>query len=117
MINMDELTLEQAQEGHRALWNWLAETGSDVKLNWPGWENYNTTPRACCFACEIAKQKAGMDYYCGSCPLVWPGDDENCNKEDEDGLWYQWSIENDTARRKELAAQIRDLPWKGMDDD
>ena len=104
MINMDELTFEQAQEGHRALWDWLAETGADDKSEWPGWADYVGDAYNDCFACELI---AGR---CLPCPIEWP--DGSCVAPNDTGLFDRWAFATSTETRKALAAQIRDLPWK-----
>ena len=116
MISMDKLTYEQAQKGHRALWNWLAVTGEVSEKLWPGWADYDRRAVDSCFACEQA-----IDNMCRNCPLLTPDKKTLCDRSDffkGYGLYIKWRAQtnfNDEraiARRKDLAAQIRDLPWK-----
>ncbi|MDR1572804.1 MAG: hypothetical protein LBS24_00640 [Clostridiales Family XIII bacterium] len=107
MINMDNITFEQAEAGHRELWDRLAETGGDLayKSIWPGWGGYNRRANFLCFACEISIKFTD----CERCPIEWP-DDNICD--DGDNLYHMWCVEKDPAARKRLAEQIRDLPWR-----
>ncbi|MDR1516453.1 MAG: hypothetical protein LBS45_12240 [Synergistaceae bacterium] len=101
MVDMDTLTLEQAQEGHRALWDWLAESDDRWQKDWPGWSGYSRMSTIHCFPCELCKRD------CDSCPIEWPG--ENCLAS---GSPYPQWYDGTDAERKATAAQIRDLPWK-----
>jgi len=111
MINMGELTLAQAKAGHRALWDWLAETGSDIKAAWPGWAEYDRMAMSYCFVCECHRTYVGPCHV--RCPAVWPGGAGCCETAgNDDGVFELWRAERNINARRELAAQIRDLPWR-----
>ncbi|MFB3926756.1 MAG: hypothetical protein ACE14T_11950 [Syntrophales bacterium] len=97
------LTFENAHKYHVELWNWLAETGSRGKDDWPRWD-FNggdmSDIESLCFACEFCNDE------CGNCPIEWGGND--CM---QGGLYVEW-LHADEKKRTELAAQIRDLPWR-----
>lgn len=44
------------------LWEWMAETGSDYKGDWPGWEKYGTMGNDCAL-CEYTEGN------CPDCPI------------------------------------------------
>jgi hypothetical protein len=100
MIDMESLTLEQAKEGHRALWGWLAKTGGRDKQRWPGWAGYSGPAKNHCFACAMGS--------CLACPVEWPGG--GCSG--DNGLYSRWAQARTLEFRRELAARMRDLPWK-----
>lgn len=100
---------------HRALWNWLANTGNSSKVDWPGWEdNGGNVPGdiLCdCFACHKASHD-GAHCKCNECPLEWP-----LNLDDEPrcigrGLFDEWEDAENMYERQHAAEQIRDLPVK-----
>jgi hypothetical protein len=107
MIDMGAMTLGQAIEGHRLLWNWLAETRSWDKITWPGWENYVRRAETYCFACELALGPE-LETDCTRCPVKWPGG--HCIS--LESPYHAWQNDADPERRRELALIIRDLPWK-----
>ena len=104
------MTIKTAMRRHRELWGWLALTGGKYKRYWPKWkENGGKYPEVIklCFACKMAGEGGG---HCDDCPIEWPGG--KCENDDYSGLYEEWCYTQSKARRKELAAQIRDLPWK-----
>lgn len=134
---MGEMTLEQAKQGHKELWEWLAQTGCEEKDYWPGWKEQGGEHPECendCFACEYAKQKSGKLHsgvksgFCTKCPIVWAKgmldaeyDDIGCHGCSIDASvraeYDRWcDFDGDepdvVAARKEIAAQIRDIAWK-----
>lgn len=90
------LTKEQAIQGHRDMWNWIAEqkengsiyTVSHLKYEWC--ENHNIKLYNNCFCCEYATQEVlghpiekveeePIIYdcnFCKCCPIIW-GTEEN----------------------------------------
>jgi hypothetical protein len=108
MIVMDKITFAEAWEGHRELWDWLAETdGNELyKHTWPGWAEYDRKACNGCFACEIVKIRESG---CWCCPIKWP--EELICAEDR-SIYDMWYCEEDPAERKRLAERIRDLPWR-----
>jgi len=79
-----ELTSEQKKQIDLALkmttelWDWLEESGSENKKDWPGWDNYadvmdkNTVPYSCPL-CEMTRRIVGSDgtpqiSRCSICP-------------------------------------------------
>lgn len=105
------MTIKTAKARHKKLWNWLAETGDRRKDNCPFWVwnggKWGYVEHSC-FACEVA------DDNCSDCPIKWPGIDCIDRKSigDSNGLFAQWNSCLDPDKRKALAAQIRDLPWR-----
>lgn len=113
MIEMDKLTLAQAQAGHVALWDWLAETPRAHKLEWPGWAKYDRVAENDCFTCEISR---GCGVWGKDCPIEWPGGGGCCTAVDgSDTIYLRWLRKDYPETRKALAAQIRDLPWRGLE--
>lgn len=93
---------------HRKLWNWLADHPGASKMDY--FENWDRIPYNECFACEVAHRKAWrMPAYhrCRFCPL---GGKRivGC----DDGLYAVWRCALDPEKRRRLALQIADLPWK-----
>ena len=64
------LTKKKALEISIELWEWLAETGSDNKEDWPGWAKYGRMECTCAL-CEYSRrqQKNKPWWACTPCPL------------------------------------------------
>ena len=98
------------EKEHRKLWNWLAAHPGARKADYfKNWGN-GSIPRSHCFACEVAGREADRaDAYriCEYCPL---GGESvvGC----DDGLFAQWWEASSYMRRRKLALQIANLPWK-----
>lgn len=118
MGKIDERT---ARKLHRSLWDWLAKTGGEFGFMWPEWAYVEAMYGSVlnhCFACEVTpgRKVAHTGEICESirdceyCPLAWERG-EHCGT-----LLDSWQNEESTEERKALAAQIRDLPWKGISD-
>jgi len=103
-------------DAHIRLWDWLSKNPSKDKSDWKEWEDNGGDLRsmqADCFACEAANnyKKAAhpQDYSslfhpCDCCPF---GNFENyCLG----GLFVDWAMSYNPAKRKLLAETIRDLP-------
>lgn len=95
------------EEEHRKLWNWLADhpeaEKEDYFKNW----DYDNIPQEECFACEAACQETDDIAYCRFCPLGG-GQVVGCNG----GLYIDWRYEEQPEKRRKLARQIANLPWK-----
>lgn len=49
------------------------------------------------------------EIYCEYCPITWRRGDNYCDTPGT--LYYRWKSEKSVAKRKNLAAKIRDLEW------
>lgn len=100
---------------HRALWNWLANTGDFSKVDWPGWEdNGGNVPGdiLCnCFACHKAGHD-GSNCKCNECPLEWPLNHYGEQRCVSGGLYDDWEDCGNVEDRMRIAGLIRDLPVK-----
>jgi hypothetical protein len=117
------LTLEAAKERHKALWGWLAETGS-FKSDWPEWKSYKDLGSYIdaidpifgkilngCYACDITRNKNTQKQWCMICPIAWPKGLPCQYKEQTPwNKWIRSALGSD--ERKRLGAIIRDMPWK-----
>jgi hypothetical protein len=64
---MERLTKEEALQGCKRVWLWVAETGEN-KLDYP----FEERPRNLCYACEYDDQNSGR--FCNeNCIISWPG--------------------------------------------
>lgn len=111
-LTKDEL--RHLRAGHVALWTWLAETGSPVKLYWPGWlrngGEYGEQPFDC-FACAAAgytwKHDNAYPSKCvRGCPVKWT-DATTCYRNKSE--YTRWQRAETTDERKRLAAKIATL--------
>lgn len=130
-----KLTKKKTIELHRELWDWLYHHPSKSKTDWPEWDRieeiYGMIPHNC-FPCAYAiKQRkhpicpslslaefCSWPERCECCPLDWG--EKSCSypfgyfNSDYRGLFMTWDhlnpVRKNSKRRKELAAQIRDLP-------
>ncbi len=136
------VSYEEAKRGHYDLWNYLAESGGKRKPflhSADGNEVLNS-----CWCCQLTYDIGGQPKYrdrpvsvCKLCPIDWNGDgtyyDYACELEPEDevggdiidyytayaewrerGLTVPWSA--GPEHRKEVAARIRDLPWRSEEE-
>lgn len=111
MKKLTKKELRRMREGHIALWTWLAETGSEDKKKWAGWEKYGKQPHDC-FCCGLVGLSGdGHDDFtaCQYCPIDWE-DKEVCGDmgactfgESEFELWSYCDL---VTERKRLAAKI-----------
>jgi len=100
-----KLTERQAIEKSIELWEWLAKTGSEHKIDWDGWEE-NEEITDDCFLCEYAVQKSGTDYLDERC-LVCPYYRKYGYKCFEDSSSYcAWDEADDKKGRKKYAKQF-----------
>lgn len=88
------------EEEHRKLWNWLADHPEACKAEYFKHWDYDSIPMNECFACEAARD-------CTLCPLS----EERlvCGGE---SLFGEWRCEECPEKRRKLARQIANLPWK-----
>lgn len=99
------------EEEHRKLWNWLADHPEAIKADYFRNWDFDSIPRNECFACEVACREADRtDTYrtCECCPLGG-GRIVGCNG----GLYTEWGWTEQLEKRRQLALQIANLPWKG----
>lgn len=102
------------EELHRALWRWLAETGSKWKREWPEWKHNGglvEEVKCLCFACYAMTE---CDDEFKRCPIRWAVEG-NCNYGKSE--YKQWNClmgddSGDVDERKRIAAIIAELPWK-----
>lgn len=105
------MTREELRAGHVALWEWLAETGDEDKIEWPQWA-WNGGPyrhaKNLCFACARTTGK-WHDLRCDECPIRWaekPEDPGFYPCLDDKSPYYMWTREESLSTRKRLAAKI-----------
>ena len=83
------LTKEQAIQGHRDMWNWIAEQYENgrccylITLKEEYCDKNNLNLRHCCFLCEYDSQIFEKDFLddktteiCDNCPLLWGTEQE-----------------------------------------
>ncbi len=100
-------------DNHRALWGWLAETGTEHKSEYIGFTNREDRILNYCHFCEFAGIiRAGADsrINCDVCPGGWT--DEHCEADESEYLL--WCDAETPEERKEIAAQIRDIPIRDI---
>lgn len=103
------------EEEHRKLWNWLADNPEAWKSDYFEDWDYDSIPKAYCFACEVAHReadRAGTYVSCRFCPL---GGERivGCDF----GLYNDWHAAVSPERRQQLARKIANLPWKEKEND
>ena len=102
MIQIEPLTEKQAIDISIELWTWLAEDGSRIRWQWPGWIKYGSMSAGCSL-CEYSCRN------CNNCPyyskIGW------CYKPGRP--YYRWvhTLTNRLKRRyaKEFLAQLKTL--------
>lgn len=103
------------EKEHRKLWNWLADHPEAIKAAYfKNWDR-NRIPINECFACEAALQEANRAdtvEHCWFCPL---GGESivGC----DGGLYTEWGWAEQPNKRRRLALQIANLPWKEKEND
>lgn len=118
------MNFKQARQDCYDLWNDLSITGADSKVlsNKLKFATLNACP-ACEFTSKFSK-RISRTCRCDLCPVVW-GDHAEVDKrmhwrnsdimgyceEAKDSPYRKWRKEMSPEVRKQLAAQIRDLPW------
>lgn len=99
------------EEEHRKLWNWLADHPEACKAEYFKHWDLVDWPFNLCFACEAAKLYSPVpnnDFCCcWFCPLGG-GQVVGCNG----GLYIDWRRAKQPEKRRKLARQIANLPWK-----
>lgn len=117
--DFDCKSYEQAKEGHKYLWSYLADNGDLDKPDLVALEVTNG-----CYACQFSillAEQYGIEnkYYnpvCSLCPVLWKHFDPSVGTEDyqcEDFLapYHLWRNSLSTDLRKKYATIIKDLPW------
>ena len=110
------LSKKRAIKLFREHWKWLAETGSNRKDDWPGWDFDDDYIEHCCFLCEYAKGRS--DHDCRKCPIDWGVNYEiedgsgQCSYADNDTWNYygKWDRARTVKTRKKYAKIISELP-------
>jgi hypothetical protein len=120
-IDLEKMSFSDFEDGHRRLWDWLAEHPMSQRWLWPGWRKYTRRPMNWCFACEW--MSLGRGKYPGwkrfeldirdVCPVFGPcsilGDGPGnvpCEP-----LMDALILCASGQKRADLAAQMRDMPW------
>lgn len=101
------------EKEHRKLWYWLADHPGARKADYfKNWDR-NRIPRNQCFACEAALQEANRTdvEHCQFCPL------EEHIIGCDGGLYAEWMWTEQPEKRRKLALQIANLPWKEKEND
>jgi len=105
------MTIKERKKNHRALWLWLAKTGSEYKNNWPGWEKIEHQDYVC-FLCNKYHANRNFKEDTCKCPIKWSKIKDSrtpcCNY---DSPFYQWEDEQDITKRRKLALKIAGM-WK-----
>ena len=83
-----KLTKEQAIDLSIELWEWMAESGTEEKSEWPKWADYGVV-QDYCFLCEYCGKK-GCDK---PCPI------DSCH----DTYYLDWLGARDENERKKFA--------------
>lgn len=102
------------EKEHRKLWTWLADHPEAYKVDYFADWCADDWPYNLCFACEAAKLYGPVPNNdlccCWYCPL---GGDQvvGC----KNGLYIDWWRERQPEKRRKLALQIANLPWKGAE--
>lgn len=108
-----KLTKQQAIEGHRKMWNWIADEIEkrkrvciiiDLKMQYC--EDNDLTLKNGCFCCEYDD----MNYGCVKCPLDW-GKGKYCST-DKYSLYTRVAYADTWQEQAGLARQIANLPEK-----
>lgn len=112
---MNLLSKYQTIKYHRKLWRWLAETGADNKLSWPGWETENLSKRHIwndCFPCDLAVNLSNATIKCQMCIFDWSIPNKKITNCIDGGLYTQWYNNTIDIEKKGIAFQIAGLPIK-----
>lgn len=122
---MENLTDTELREVHVRLWNWLAESASHRREDWPEWEFRGGSIHQLvndCPACDVAAQRSGESKICNHCPLDW-GVYKNHHRKTcgaiNSPLVKWWRLvrkesksEADFQEISKLALQISAMDWK-----
>ena len=92
------LTKKKAIEISIELWTWLAETGSEEKGGWSGWNGYGVMQGNCAL-CEYDAQKEND---CLACPI-------NCSLSPFARWWYANTIEERKKYASLFLEQLKEL--------
>jgi len=99
------LTKKKAIEIAIELWTWLAETGSEGKFEWPGWDTHGYMASHCPL-CEYGRRQAAKSEldscnYCPYCAVFG-----ECQSVDDDTPYDMWFFAQTTEDRKKYAGQF-----------
>lgn len=98
-----KLTRRKAIKWSIELWQWLAETGSDVKKDWPGWKRKTFQDEHITLDCFLCKKYYKIE--CIGCPLKIK--EKGCCREDNKAHPYvKWFNANFEEERKEAAKNM-----------
>ena len=114
---MKELTEKAALDWSLKLWEWMAETGSIHKQDWPEWgkwiKQYNSIPCGLCPCCAYALQilighgKSDLNNErCEYCPVKKWGRFNTCITDQFMGLFDRWEEDISDTERKRCAKEI-----------
>lgn len=108
----EKLIPKTLHDAHKALWNWLAKTGSTDKKAAPVWTDTkfahlvnSCTKSAQCFCCRKNEN-------CAKCPITWVGYTSHLACTAKGSLYKDWNITPNIKTRKKLAKQIANLYWE-----
>lgn len=112
-----KLTKKQAIEGHRKMWNWIADEIERQKhiytigvLKEQYCNEHNLEMEMDCFCCEYSFEKSGFGftYLCSFCPLSWIETKTCCNN--DNSLYCKLTHSESWQEQVDLARQIANLP-------
>ena len=106
------LTLKEAVDKHRQLWNWIADETKKIKK--PASKHANPMvqedhPDNDCYMCEYVGKSS-----CENCPLQWGNKQQGCC-DNHSSPYYRWVREKNLmtfSDASNLARQIANLPLK-----
>ena len=100
------------EEGHRALWTWLAKDPYRMKFGWPGWHDYPKVVSCChCFAClEATMRQIFLGKKCVHCPIKW-GSENNVDCLDNQSEFRKW-VNCEFEMRGKYARIIAEKEWR-----
>ena len=101
---MEKLTRVKALEICRDLWDYLAETGSYDKNDWPGWREHGRMRHACP-CCEYAKMDCSFCLFLG----CWRNTDFSTPCCDLVSPFRKWCDVRTPKTRKKYAKIIADF--------
>lgn len=134
MLDLQNITKEQAIQEHRKMWNWIADETEKTRVRHTKL-NYilnNTTmhdrlyliEHASCFCCVYGHNKHMQDCHSGSkcdhCPLEWGSDLDRymCTSmyspNDGKGLYTKWYDAPNIETTVKYARQIANLPKRNI---
>lgn len=113
-----KLTKQQVIEGHRKMWNWIADeiekekevlNISNLKRIYCGYNDLHLL--ANCFCCEYNKNVCR----CNQCPLTWGEFNTCCSSNKLTGMYDRVVNALTWQEQAELARQIANLPERKLE--